>query len=265
MLENKWLIPIKAPKKTERLLFTFHYAAASASIFYPWRNILDENTKVYAVELPGRGTRYEEEPISDIKTITMKIAEAIRPHLGSAPVTFFGHSMGGLLAYETAILLSLDCEKPIDHFIASAVNPPGYRQIRTQTQIDDEIFKKELIKYGGIPDSLLTNIDFWDIYLPTARVDFAMVMNYTPSEKPVPLNCNITAIVGKRDDIVKVEKAKHWKKLTKSSFNLIEIDGGHLFIKETKRIVEIVNSILLKDYRKLPLSTLIHEEGTYVV
>ena len=106
------------------------------------------------------------------------------------------------------------------------------------------MLKKEVSKYGGIPDHLLENTDFWDIFLPVVRADFKMIANYKPNEKKPPLDCMITAIVGKNDKIVGTEKAKSWKKFTNKDFNLIETDGDHFFIKETKNILEIINVIL---------------------
>lgn len=248
MQDNKWFVPVKVSKKARNQLFAFHHAAASASTFYGWSQYLNEYTTLYAIELPGRASRLREEAISDIGTIARNIAQGIKPYLGTMPTFFFGHSMGGILAYETAVLLSSN--SPIDHFIASAVSPPGYRQISIPIHnLDDEMFKKELIRYGGIPENLLTNIDFWDIYLPLARADFSMIANYTSFENELPLNWGITAIVGKTDSIVRVEKAQHWQKFTKNNFDLIEINGGHLFIQDKKNIVEVINTILLRSIR----------------
>ena len=70
--------------------------------------------------------------------------------------------------------------------------------------------------------------------------------NYTPHQKEIPLNCKITAIVGRNDNIVKAEKAKYWEKFTKNNFKLTEINGGHLFIREKNNMLEIINNILLK-------------------
>jgi surfactin synthase thioesterase subunit len=123
MKENDWLLPIKVPQKVKRLLLTFHYAASSAAIFYAWKELLDEDTMLYAIELPGRGTRYEEEPVSDLKTIVLKIAESITPHLGNVPITIFGHSMGGILGFETASILLTENKYAIEQLIMSAVTP----------------------------------------------------------------------------------------------------------------------------------------------
>lgn len=267
MKENDWLLPIKVPKQAKRLLLTFHYAASSATIFYPWKEFLDEDTILYAIELPGRGTRYEEEPVSDLREIVLKIAESITPYLGKIPITIFGHSMGGILGFEIASILLTENKYLIEQLIMSAVTPPGYKQISSPIHdLDDEMFKKELTKYGGLPKTLQNNIDFWKIYLPIARADFKMLANYVPKESNSVLPCDITALIGKEDKIVTRDKAKHWCKFTNAKFNLIEIDGGHLFIKDTKTIIKIINAILLKDYRNLAsLSPLIHREVIYAI
>lgn len=247
MKKNDWLLPIKVPKKAKRLLLTFPYAASSAAIFYAWKELLDENTMLCAIELPGRGTRYEEEPLFDLKKIVLKIAESITPHLGKVPITIFGHSMGGIVGLETASILLTENKCAIEHLIMSAVTPPGYRQISSPIHdLDDEKFKEELVKYNGLPKTLQDNLDFWKIYLPIARADFKMIANYVPKESRTVFPCDITALVGKEDKIVPRDKAKHWSEFTNEKFNLIEINGGHLFIKDTRSIVEVINTILLK-------------------
>ncbi|MFD0478768.1 thioesterase II family protein [Nonomuraea thailandensis] len=54
------------------------------------------------MQYPGRADRVREAPVEDAHTMADLVAEAMRPLL-DRPAVLFGHSMGSLIAYETAL------------------------------------------------------------------------------------------------------------------------------------------------------------------
>lgn len=82
-------------------MFCLPYSGASAMVYVRWRRALPDWLQVCPLELPGRGMRMDEPLQRDIKTLAAQLADEIGRDLGS-PYALFGHSLGGLLAFELA-------------------------------------------------------------------------------------------------------------------------------------------------------------------
>jgi len=78
------------PDTTLRL-FCFPYAGGSALIYRQWANCLPLQVDACPVQLPGRGHRLREAPLSRMSSLVGIIAQEIRPLLDS-PFAFFGIS-----------------------------------------------------------------------------------------------------------------------------------------------------------------------------
>ena len=90
---------------TRLRLFCLPYSGASAMVYVRWRRALPDWLQVCPLELPGRGRRMDEPLQSDIKALAAQLAEEISRDL-NGPYALFGHSLGGLLAFELAHALS---------------------------------------------------------------------------------------------------------------------------------------------------------------
>ena len=55
-------------------------------------------------------------------------------------IALFGHSFGGLMAYETAVDLAGDDQVPLVHLIVSGCLPPGTRPARRVSHLPDDQF-----------------------------------------------------------------------------------------------------------------------------
>lgn len=80
-------------------LFCLPYAGGSASVFQTWAKHLPEAIDICPIQLPGRGRRIHETPIHHFPSLIKTIVQEITPYL-NGPFAFFGHSLGGLIAFE---------------------------------------------------------------------------------------------------------------------------------------------------------------------
>ena len=104
---TSWLLRrSRRPSATHRL-YCFPYAGGSPGVYLPWERQLPE-LEVWGVLSPGRGKRFDEPPIERVPALVRALlAEAeFRP-----PYLLFGHSLGALLAFETARALQ-DADRP---------------------------------------------------------------------------------------------------------------------------------------------------------
>lgn len=84
-------------------LFCLPYSGASATLFRRWQPSLPGWIRLLPLELPGRGLRFGEALHTDAASLVAQLAGELHGTLDSAsPYAFFGHSLGGLLAFELA-------------------------------------------------------------------------------------------------------------------------------------------------------------------
>ncbi|MCS5516151.1 alpha/beta fold hydrolase [Pseudomonas qingdaonensis] len=104
----QWLADAEAPVS----LLCFHCAGGSAQSFFAWKQAAAGVCELYAVELPGRSRRLREPFAHSVTEVAAAFAEQCQA-LPDKPLVLFGHSLGALLAYETAqVLLAQGCASP---------------------------------------------------------------------------------------------------------------------------------------------------------
>src|SRR5947207_9818798 len=96
---SPWL-SFPRPNPSARLrLFCFPYAGGGALNFRAWPTSLPSFVEVCPVQLPGRGNRLREPPLTDSQHIVKAMAESLLPYLDK-PFALFGHGMGAIIAFE---------------------------------------------------------------------------------------------------------------------------------------------------------------------
>src|SRR5215216_2860694 len=120
---SNWLTCPKPNPHARLRLFCFPYAGGRAAIFRTWPDALPNNVEFFAIELPSRGKRMKEPPITRMDPLVRGIAEAIRPLLDK-PFCFFGHSMGALISFELARLLRREHSPQPSHLFVSGSAAP---------------------------------------------------------------------------------------------------------------------------------------------
>jgi medium-chain acyl-[acyl-carrier-protein] hydrolase len=120
---NSWWRVIKSAPDCRLRLFCFPYAGGNAAIFHEWAGLLPSAVKLCVITLPGRGLRLSEPSLTCIETIAEGFSQAAKPFL-NRPITFFGHSVGGLLAFESAHILRRETGLEPSHLFVSATNAP---------------------------------------------------------------------------------------------------------------------------------------------
>ncbi|EKT53046.1 thioesterase II family protein [Providencia burhodogranariea] len=89
----------------EKQLVVFPHAGGSAAFYQPWRERLSAKCDLLVVQYPNREERHGEEPWQGAEEAITACSHGLREVLGIAPITFFGHSMGALLALQVAMTL----------------------------------------------------------------------------------------------------------------------------------------------------------------
>jgi medium-chain acyl-[acyl-carrier-protein] hydrolase len=228
---------MRRPRAGHRFrLICFAYAGGNAATFLPWQDQLDPAIEVCAVQLPGRGARLLEPAPTAFEPLVRSLAEEIA-RLPPMPFALFGHSLGGLLAFEVARQCALRQLPQPRHLIVSGCNAPQCRGASRQLhRLPDDQLIEELRAYNGTPAEVLANGDLMALMLPTIRADFALVDSYR-YRPGLRLNLPVTVFAGTGDTHCQPEQVSAWERETAAPCRVDWFDGDHFFIHDQQAAV----------------------------
>ncbi|MBA0051199.1 thioesterase [Streptomyces sp. AJS327] len=218
-------VPLPRPAAVRRLI-CFPHAGGSANFFRGWATDRPE-VEVAAVQYPGRADRLDEPCHGDLAGAADEALAALGPLL-DRPVVLLGHSLGAIVAYETARRLEHVGRRAERLVVSSARAPhdPGHAGGRVW---DEEAAARSLIALGHTDAALLADQEARELVLPYLRADFEMLQRYR-HPPGTPLRCDILAVRGDEDGHVTARAAERWGELTTGAFHHTVRPGGHFYL-----------------------------------
>lgn len=228
-----------APEAEWRCL-AFAPAGAGPMFFHSWRDCLSARFQLEAINLPGREMRMKEPMPQQMAVLVEEISAAIATSLehDPRPILLFGHSFGGLLAYE---VLCLFAEKGITHPFALCVSAHCAPMHRTPVgalhTFDDHTLIAALQRFDGVPQELIDNKEFLSMCLPVIRGD--LQLDYaSPRRAECSTDQPILILTGQDDHVAPLELMQGWKKMTRGESQLMIFPGHHFYLRtQLKRVV----------------------------
>ena len=244
-LRNDWFIRPNRLAAAPTRLFCFPHAGVGTSAFRNWASALGPDIEVCLVQLPGREGRHGQPLSSSIAELISPLVENMASLL-DRPFTFYGHSMGGTIAFEAALHVRKNYGLQPLHLFAAASPAPQLPWAHSLLRMlpEDEFLHEIQARYGGLPAQMISDAELRAIFLPILRADIAMVETYACTEAP-PLDCGITVFGGLEDTMVTRSSLQAWRRQTVSSFRLRMIAGDHLFLRSASaQLLESIASEL---------------------
>ena len=235
-----WLVNIGHQPRAAMRLFCIPYAGGSSSAFSAWRPLLPASIDLWAVELPGRGSRWEEAPCGSIEEIRDKLGPILLEHI-DRPFALFGHSMGALLAFELGLWLRARNARPPSRLILSGCNPPHYRDNGPpESSLSDKEILDRIASLDGTPREILNSPDMLALVLPALRADFGACDRYIAAPSK-PFDSPISVFIGRSDRGIVRHHLGEWQRYTSLAVDVRMFAGGHFFIKESE--AHVLNAV----------------------
>jgi medium-chain acyl-[acyl-carrier-protein] hydrolase len=229
---NKWFVCPQVRSEAAVRLFFFPYAGGGPAAFSAWCGALPDSIEGWVAHYPGRGSRFNEPLMDDITELIEGLARAIEPLLDK-PFSFFGHSLGGLIAFELARQLHRRNHHPDSLFVSACAAPHLPSPHPPIRRLPDVQFLAQLKTMNGVPSELHQNEEAMRLLLPILRADFRALESYVHAASQ-PLPCPIVAFGGSHDPRVSREQIEAWAFHTTSFFKSFFFPGDHFFIHEAK-------------------------------
>lgn len=235
-MKTEWSSCRRASAGASVRLFCFHHAGGSAAVFRNWSDGLGD-LEVHAIQLPGRGSRFREAPRVRLRDLAREVAEGIAPLL-QGPYALFGHSFGGLVAFEVARELVRRGEgKPVHLFVSGRRGPRLPEPAPPIHGLGEAALLREVdARYGAIPEAVLREPELLQMLLPALRADLEALETYA-YQPEAPLDCPITALGGVDDPWATAPELEAWRHETTADFTLRRFAGGHFYLKAEEPLV----------------------------
>ncbi|EFL30479.1 thioesterase [Streptomyces viridochromogenes DSM 40736] len=225
-----WLRAFHDAHEQARTLVCFPHAGGTAGQYFPLSAALAPDIRVLAVQYPGRQDRCSEPAFEDVALLADEIARLLaEPRPASSPV-LFGHSLGALVAFETAARLEHRYGAAPAGLIVSGMQAPYRRTASRLTGDSEDAALEALLGLGGTDPAITGHPELRAVILPALRSDFRAAAAYRPGSSPSLLSCPVTAWTGRDDEFTHGDDIHAWAEHTTAGFHTRDFAGDHFYL-----------------------------------
>lgn len=227
---------------SQKLLVVFHHAGGMALSYRSWIPAMGPDWQVALFEVPGRGLNRDSPAPKSFTDLFPDLLDEIEELADERSITLFGHSMGGLIAYETALRLG----SVLDTLVISSIGPKAYE--RFMDNEETERFYAQMEDPAVLSENIRNRPDALEIFRQNLRQDADLLRKWRPSGT---IKIRTLIMGGREDDLVPVSALESWRDYC--SFPQIKtFDGGHFYWEQNlKSLAQILDELPRKRERLL--------------
>jgi surfactin synthase thioesterase subunit len=210
-------------------IFVLHFAGGNKySLNFVSEN-LSKSFDVHCLELPGRGRRIPEDLIFNFDDAVQDYTNQIKKLRNGLPYVIYGHSMGASLGLYVCNKLEQEGDRAMTLMVSGNAGPGSGKEDRELRYLmNNEDFKTELVKLGGIPTEVFDTPELFDFFVPIMRADFEVIEKNSDQREMVKIKSPIIALMGTEEETS--NEIDNWKNFSSSFFQKKLFEGNHFFI-----------------------------------
>ncbi len=214
-------------------IFAFPFAGGNKYSFDSLKKGLPKHLSFDVIEYSGRGTRVRESLFSDLSFLVDQAVDFLEEKIKDTRFVFYGHSMGGIVAFLTAHkLMALHRNLPTRLLVSGCAAPRVFKR-ENISDLESEPFWEKIHSYGGLQDEILAEEVLKTFLEPIIRADFKCVERFIYPEGSPLLPFPIDVLFGSEEELSR-DEAEAWQQETTHAISVTELSGNHFFIFEHK-------------------------------
>ncbi|MBN1520343.1 MAG: thioesterase [Spirochaetales bacterium] len=211
-------------------LFCIPFAGGGASAYAPWKRRLAPLASVVPIQLPGREELWDRPYLDTVAEAALLVADKIH-NKADGPYCVFGHSMGGLIAFEALRELSRrGCALPLLLIVSASPAPRLFKARLTVSCLESEGFGRLRELLGPTYDTMAGDKDLFAYVMRTMRADVLMCERYVHESGPA-LPLPVEAFWASSDPLCVRDEIDAWDAHAGQGLRVHEFEGDHFYFK----------------------------------
>ncbi|MEV7559729.1 amino acid adenylation domain-containing protein [Streptomyces sp. NPDC089795] len=233
---GRWIQVLKPSAAPRARILAFSGMGGSTTGHVPLIRHVPDDVELLAVALPGRESRIDEEPVTDMDVLVDAVSEAVSGLL-DLPTVLYGHSQGAWVAWELAHRLAGRAGVPPLALVAACAVPPTEMapltdRLRDLSTLWESAAPAELAESfrGVLPDQVLDSEELFTGYIGALRSDVTLAGTYREALAHVDraaLDIPIVAVAATEDLLMPERSLMAWAGQTRAGFTARSVAGGH--------------------------------------
>jgi surfactin synthase thioesterase subunit len=212
-------------------LYCFPPAGTGPGFYLPWAARLPPAIDLHAFHLPGHSNHSSHVSITDPRRLVRELADLI-PAEHPGGFGFFGHSLGALLAFETALQLRRNQFRIPDLLAVSGLPAPHTETLHAnfvETVLTGVAGRGDLVNL--LPDKPGIGTLQKVLYYAPVVADTLLILHYRYHAE-APLDTRLAVYGGRSDALVPVEALMAWNDLVTIPATPRLYPGNHVYLAE---------------------------------
>lgn len=226
-------------------LFCLTYAGGNATFYDNLEKQLAGCIDLIKFEYSGHGRRHKEKCYSSMEELADDAYTYLKNTVSyEDEYAIIGYSMGSIGVVEVLKrILEEEFILPKRVFLAAHEPHTKVELAGFDSDEKDELVKERTIRFGAVPEQLITNRSFWRMYLPIYKADYSIIGKYSFENLVFETNIPATVLYSKTD--TPFAAIKNWKKYFIKECQFVEFTGNHFFIQDNlEKVAKIIRDAL---------------------